>query len=259
MTARYLKIIITTLFLFSGFLNYSGAYELEIINLNHRPASEIIPVIKPLLDKDGSLSGEQYVLFINTSQKNLLQLKPVISMLDADLRQLSIIIMQESEVTMKRNGFKLSGVLPKKTKAKVYSTQHAANNLRQQQIRVTEGQWASIQTGISVPSISRSKNANGTITESIQYQTIVTRLKIKPQIIGNKVNLKIESSIGDKAASTTRRLNTNIQGNLNEWIALGGIRSAVDNSSSGFIFSTQHNSNSMKQIFIKINITKSQD
>ncbi len=125
--------------------------------------------------------------------------------------------------------------------------------------QVTEGQWASIQTGISVPSISRSKNANGTITESIQYQTIVTRLKIQPQIIGDKVNLKIESSIGDKVTSKTQRLNTTVRGKLNEWIALGGIRSAVDNSSSGFVFSTQRNSNAMKQIFIKINITKYQD
>ncbi len=259
MTTRYLKIIIATLLLFSGFLNSASAYEMEIINLNHRPASEIIPIIKPLLAKDGALSGEQYVLFITTSPKNLRQLKSVISTLDADLRQLSIAIMQESEAIMKQYGFKISGVLPKKTTAKVYSNQRAANNLRQQQIQVTEGQWASIQTGISVPLVSRVKNANGTITESIQYQTIVTRLKIKPQIIGNKVNLKIESSIGDKATSKTQRLNTTVQGKLNEWIALGGIRSAVDNSNSGFIFSTRHNSDSMKQIFIKINITKYQD
>ncbi len=259
MPIRYYKKIITILLLFSSLTSLSNAYELEIINLNHRPASEIIPVIKPLLAKDGTLSGEQYVLFINTSAKNLQQLRPVISMLDADLRQLTISIMQESEATMKQYGFKISGVVPKKTTAKVYSNQRAANNLRQQQIQVTEGQWASIQTGISVPSISRVKNANGTITESVQYQTIVTRLKIQPQIIGNKVNLKIESSIGDKATLKTQRLNTTVQGKLNEWIALGGIRSAVDNSSRGFVFSTRHNSNSMKQIFIKINITTYQD
>ncbi len=259
MPLRYLKQIIVTLLLFSSLLSLANAYELEIINLNHRPASDIIPVIQPLLAKDGSLSGEQYVLFIKTSDKNLRQLKSVITMLDANLRQLSIAIMQESEATLKRYGFNISGKLQKKTKAKVYSTQHAANNLRQQQIQVTEGQWATIQTGISVPSISRAKNANGTITESIQYKTIVTRLKIQPQIVGNKVNLKIESSVGSKTTSKTQRLNTTVQGKLNQWIALGGVRSAVDNSSSGFVFSTQHNSDSMKQIFIKINITKYQD
>ncbi len=259
MPTRYFKQIITAFLLFSSLISLSSAYELEIINLNHRPASDIIPIIKPLLAKGGTLSGEQYVLFINTSAKNLQQLRPVIAMLDADLRQLKMTIMQESEATMKQHGFKISGVLPKKTTAKAYSTRRAENNLRQQQIQVTEGQWASIQTGISVPSISRSKNANGTITESIQYQTIVTRLKIQPQIIGDKVNLKIESSIGDKVTSKTQRLNTTVRGKLNEWIALGGIRSAVENSSSGFVFSTQRNASSMKQIFIKISITKYQD
>jgi len=257
MTAHYIKQSIIFIVFLVSILNVCNADGLEIINLNHRPASEIIPIIRPLLDKTGSLSGEKYVLFINTSDKNLRQLKSTISMLDADLRQLNISIMQESEATMKRYGFKISGELPQKANANVYSNQRTANNL--QQIRVTEGQWASIQTGISVPSISRVRNTNGTVTEFIRYQTIVTRLKIRPQIIGNKVDLKIESSIADRTTSKTQRLHTTVEGKLGEWIALGGIQSAVDNSNSGFVFSTQHNANSMRQIFIKINITKYQD
>ncbi len=259
MTAHHIKQSIIFIVFLVSILNVCNANGLEIINLNHRPASEIIPIIRPLLDKTGTLSGEKYVLFINTSDKNLRQLKSAISMLDADLRQLNISIMQESEATMKRYGFKISGELPQKANANVYSNQRTANNLQQQQIRVTEGQWASIQTGISVPSISRVRNTNGTVTESIRYQTIVTRLKIKPQIIGNKVDLKIESSIADRTTSKTQRLHTTVEGKLGEWIALGGIQSAVDNSNSGFVFSTQHNANSMRQIFIKINITKYQD
>jgi len=258
MRSHTIKQIFAIILFCSSLLSIGNTYELEIINLNHRPASEIIPIIKPLLDKTGSLSGEQYVLFITTSPKNLRQLQSVISMLDADLRQLRITIMQESEATMLRYGYKLSGKLPSKTKAKIYSNQRTVRNPQQQQIQVTEGQWASIQTGISVPSLTRVKNANGTITESIQYQTVTTRLKIQPQIIGNRVNLKIESSIGRKNAST-QRLNTSVNGKLGEWIALGGIQSAVDNSNSGFVFSTQHNSKSMRQIFVQINITEYQD
>ena len=254
-----IKYVIAFFCLLSSFITLSHAYELEIINLNHRPASEIIPIIQPLLDKDGSLSGEKYVLFISTSDKNLQQLKSIISMLDADLRQLSITIMQTSEANMQRYGYKINGKIPGKSNVKIYSNQRTIQNPRQQQIRVTEGQWATIQTGISVPFISRTKNANGTITESIQYQTLVTRLKIKPQIIGNKVNLKIQSSIADKATANTQQLNTTLQGNLGEWIALGGIKTTADNSRSGFIFSTQHNSNAMQQVFVKINIIKSQD
>jgi len=254
---HYFKKIIILLFL-SSFLNSATAYELEIINLNFRPASEIIPIIKPLLDKKGTVSGEKYVLFITTSAKNLRQLQSVITMLDADLRQLKISIMQESETNMLSYGFKLSGKSASKTTAKIYSNQRSSRNPQQQQIQVTEGQWTSIQTGISVPSLTRVKNANGTVTESIKYQTVSTRLKFQPQVIGNRVNLKIQSSIGNKKGST-QQLNTSVNGKLDEWIALGGIRSAVDNSQRGFVFSTQHNLNSMRQIFVKINITEYQD
>ena len=237
------------------------ANQLEIINLNHRPAKELIPILEPLIDKNGSISGEKYVLFIRTSYKNFQQIKEALITLDADFRQLSINIMQESATTMKQYGFKVSKD-NKKTNAKVYSTQHSASNPKQQTIQVTEGQWATLQTGMSIPSISRSKNPNGTITESIQYKTILSKLKIHPVINGDKINIKIKSFTGSKDSinsGTTQGINTSVTGKLGEWIALGGITSANNNSASGFVFSTKRTSDSSQQIFIKIDITKYQE
>lgn len=237
------------------------AYELEIVNLNHRPAKEIIPIIKPLIDKDGSISGEKYVLFIRTSYKNFQQIKSALTTLDADFRQLRISIMQESAANMKRFGYNVTKDA-KKTNAKVYSTQHAPSSTKQQTIQVTEGQWATLQTGMSIPSISRSQNPNGTITESIQYKTIVSRLKIHPVINGNMINVEIKSFTGNKDSvnsNTSQGLNTSVKGKLGEWIALGGITSATNKNSVGFIFSTHRTSDSSQQIFIKIDITKYQE
>jgi len=247
--------------LLANFISTCFAYELEIINLNHRPAKEVIPILTPLLDKDGSISGEKYVLFIRTSYKNLQQLKTAISTLDADFRQLRISIMQESATTMKRYGYNVTKDT-KKTNSIIYSTQHDSSNPKQQTIQVTEGQWATLQTGMSIPTISRAQNPNGTITESIEYKTIVTRLKIHPIINGDKVNVKIKSFTGSKDSinsDSTQGLNTSVIGTLGEWIALGGITSATDNSKTGFIFSTQRTSDLTRQIFIKIEITKYQD
>lgn len=233
------------------------ANQLEIVNLNHRPAKELIPILRPLLDKNGSISGEKYVLFIRTSYKNFQQLQKAIKTLDANFRQLSISIMQESAATMKRYG--LSIEKNKKTNAKNYSTQNSKTKPKQQTIQVTEGQWATLQTGMSIPSISRSKNPNGTITESIQYQTILSRLKIHPILNGDKINIKIKSFTGSKdsiSSGATQGIDTSVIGNLGEWIALGGITTATESSKSGFTFSTKRNSDASRQIFIKINITK---
>lgn len=257
----YSNKILTILILCVSLISSVFAYELEIVNLNHRPAKEIIPLLKPLVDKDGSISGEKYVLFIKTSYKNFQQLKKAITTLDADFRQLRISIMQESATNMKRYGYNVSKDA-KKTNAKIYSTQRTSSNPKQQTIQVTEGQWATLQTGMSIPSISRSQNPNGTITESIQYKTIVSRLKIHPVINGNNINVKIKSFTGNKDAiesDAIQGINTSVTGTLGEWIALGGIISATDNSKTGFTFSTQRNSDLSQQIFIKIDITTYQD
>jgi len=240
----------------------SLANELEIINLNHRPAKDLIPILKPLLAKNASISGEKHVLFIRTSEKNLRQIKAAIKVLDADLRQLKISIMQESAQTMKQYGYSISKN-KQATNANIFSTTRSRKNPRQQNVQVTEGQWATLQTGISVPEITRTKNSNGTITESIQYQTVITRLKIQPVIVGKKINIKIQSSTGLKRNvnqnNETRGINTTVTGNLGEWIALGGITTANANSNSGFIFSTQRTSDSMQQIFVKVEISTYQD
>ena len=242
----------------SGIITSAFANQLEIINLNHRPAKELIPILEPLIDKNGSISGEKYVLFIRTSYKNFQQIKEALVTLDADFRQLRIDIMQESATTMKQYGFNVSKD-NKKTNSKVYSTQHSASNPKQQTIQVTEGQWATLQTGMSIPSISRSKNPNGTITESIQYKTILSKLKIHPIIKGDKINVKIKSFTGSKDSVNSggaQGINTSVTGKLGEWIALGGITSVNNNSTSGFVFSTNRTSDSSQQIFIKIDITK---
>ena len=253
-------------FLFSTYSVISSANELEIVNLNFRPASQIIPLVKPLLDKNGTISGEKYVLFIKTSRNNFNQIMEAVKILDAELRQLRISIMQESATTMKQFGFNASHK-NKTTRAKILSTNRVNKNARQQTIQVTEGQWATLQTGISVPSISRTKNSDGTVTESVKYQSIITRIKIRPVINADKVVIKIKSSTGLKSTTNTgagqahasHGLNTQVTGYIGEWIALGGIRSADNNSGSGFIFSTHRNSESMRQIFIKVNITTYQD
>ncbi len=249
--------------LFLGLGSTVSAYELEIINLNHRPAQEIIPILKPLLEKDASISGEKYVLFIRASDETLQQIMSVLPTLDVELRVLRISIMQESAQMMKRYGFRIEPSKQKsnnKSNLMIYSTKHSYNNPKQQVILVTEGQWASLKTGVTVPSITRSTNPDGTVTESIQYQTVYTRLKIQPVIRGKKITVKIQSYTGNKQnMNSGQGIKTQINGNLGEWIALGGIVSNSKNSSKGFVFSTQRSSNSKQQIFIKIELTKYQD
>jgi len=237
------------------FMNNSFANGLEIINLEHRAAKDIIPIIQPLLDKNGSISGEKHVLFIRTSYKNLQQIKSILPILDAEYRVLRISIIQETAQMMKRYGY--LETKKENNNAIIYSTERSKKIPNQKTIQVTEGQWATLQTGVSIPSLSRTKNPDGTITESIEYQSVYTRLKIQPKINGKKIKLQVLSHTGNKETiNSVEAVKSQTSGELGEWIALGGISEPSNNT---FTFSTQHSNSSKQQLFIKIELTKHQD
>ena len=55
----------------------SQATVLEVIPLRYRTAQEIIPVIQPLLSREGSISGMQSQLIVRTTPANLEEIKRV--------------------------------------------------------------------------------------------------------------------------------------------------------------------------------------
>lgn len=255
----YLISLLLSVFIVFNLTKNSFAYNLEIISLQHRPANEIIPVLKPLLIKDGSISGENFTIFIQTSDDNLQQLKSLLPVLDIQYRLLRISMMQETPQMMKRYGY-LVDDKNKKSNTMIYSTQRKQNNPNQQIIQVTEGQWATLQTGTSIPSLSRTTNHDGTVTESIQYSTVLTRLKIHPVIKGKKLNIEIQSQTGNNNnIQDMPVIKSRVSGELGEWIALGGIVSKQTKTASRYSFTTQRSSNTAQQLFIKIELTTYQD
>ena len=73
------------------------ADSIETIQLQNRPAAELIPVIQPMLDAGGSLSGQGFQLFIRTSEQNLAQIRQIVRQLDTAAKQLLISVFQGSE------------------------------------------------------------------------------------------------------------------------------------------------------------------
>ena len=46
------------------------AQSLEVIDLKYRTAAEVIPVLQPLLEQGGALTGQDYKLFVRASAAN---------------------------------------------------------------------------------------------------------------------------------------------------------------------------------------------
>src|SRR5678816_1778749 len=63
---------------------------LEVIDLKYRTAAEVIPVLQPLVEQGGALTGQDYKLFVRTSPANLRQLRAALEQIDRKPNQLLV-------------------------------------------------------------------------------------------------------------------------------------------------------------------------
>lgn len=71
-----------------------AADETRIIQLKHRNAADLMPMIRPLLGPDDALSGMDYRLSLRTSDRNLHDIERLLAQLDVDQRRLRITVQQ---------------------------------------------------------------------------------------------------------------------------------------------------------------------
>src|SRR5437762_952116 len=81
----------TTNFLLALFATATLAQEtLEVIALKHRSAEQVIPILRPLLEPGGALTGQYNQLIVRTSPANLAQIRAALAAIDAPARRLMI-------------------------------------------------------------------------------------------------------------------------------------------------------------------------
>ncbi len=72
------------------------ADELEIIDLHHRRADDVVPIVLPLLEAGGALTGADDKLFVRSNPANLAQIREAVAAIDRPQRQLLITVGQGS-------------------------------------------------------------------------------------------------------------------------------------------------------------------
>ncbi len=177
---------------------------LETIKLEHKPAGDILPLVEPLLPENTVIQGEGYKIILKTTAGNLPQIKQLIADLDTPLQQLQISVSLDPRALQKGTTTPASPSAVSNQKSadesassgsettQIYNTtgQQAAGGI--QVIKVLPDRWTMIRTGEAVPVIQRTRNPDGTITKSVQYQQINQGLRIRPQLSGENISLTIQ-------------------------------------------------------------------
>lgn len=243
--------------IFSGCLMVSAALAqaLQIIDLQYRTADEVIPILQPLLESGGALSGSDYKLFVRASSANVAQLRKALAEIDRQPRQLLVSVRRATRQTIEREGAAASVVLGNNgSSAAVVATdatsRREGNGIAS--VQVLEGNAAYIAAGESVPIVTAVAAGGGRhrpwVAAATDYRNLSSGFLVTPRLSGQRVTLDISQQSEQSGTYSgnvqTQSLKTQVSGQLGAWLQLGGIAESSTQQRSGIgsrQYSTQGN------------------
>ena len=260
-----------------------AAEEARVVQLKHRSAEEIIPIIRPLLGPDDTLTGMDYRLIIRTSDKNLKEIESLLAQLDIAQRRLRITVEQavateraavsQSITGEARVGNNARVILParppgdrgiavQKDNIRYNANRRAAtaSGSNIQTITTLDGQRAYIRIGQSVPYVQKilalSRNQI-TIAQGIAFQDITTGFTVLTHVHGDRVRVEITPRLSTLENPATglanfQELTTTVEAKLGEWIDLGAILSGGNEIQRAILESAATESGERRTVRLKI-------
>lgn len=226
---------------FSILMSAVRAQSLETIELQNRPAEEVIPIVEPMLGADDAISGEGFRIFLRSSPDTLARVREMIDVLDTPARILQVSVFQGSERDLRALGIDAtisieSGDASDSTtystaggSASVdgISTRRSLKDNPIHQVRVTEGIEAYVETGEQIPYFASAAwiGPRG-IAAGVEYKDAVTGFHVLPRIRGDNVVLAVSPYKNARNRSgdiDTQSASTTVTGRIGEWLLIGGI------------------------------------
>jgi len=256
-----------------------AAMRMETFNLRNRPASDLLPLVKPFLHPEGAITGQGYKLFVKSTGSNLEQISQIIADLDIALKRLRISISTDagafheqeklqlhahSEAMRSSNSPGVQKIIinkgsQHKITTRVYSTAERSRQPAAQHVQLLEGQWASISTGRAIPIADRRLNSDGTVTETIRYRNVSSGFKVRAHINGDKVYLTLrprheELSRQGGGNIVVQNIETSLSVKLGQWTEIGGAQQLQKKSEKGILYSTRRKQETERRMFIKVEL-----
>lgn len=235
---------------------------LEIIQLRHRSVEQVLPALRPLLERDGVLSGQGYQLIVRTSPSNLAEIKAALAAIDTQPRRLLISVHfgQAGEDARSRIG--VSGTLGSdgaRISARAGEGRSQTAERIDQTLQVLEGGRAFIATGESRPLQQRQvqRTPGGFIvTETTSLQNIATGFAVVPRVNGAQVQLDItpqrENAGAVPGSVQGQRIATTLSARLGEWIEVGGTAEQRTLDERGLLSSGSRSFSDSRSVWVKV-------
>jgi len=249
------------------------AEEMQVINLKFRLAEEMLPILQPLVESGGVLTGTDDVLFVRTSARNFAEIQQAVATLDRAPRQLLISVGQGNVGGGSSAGVRGSATIGSgdvqvgvnrppgaepgaQVQAEARAEQSNVDTVGS--VRALEGNEAYIAIGQSRP-ITTTQVSPGwygpTVSQTTEFRDARSGFYATARISGDRVTLQVspqQQAFRSRGAVATQSVTTTVSGRLGEWMPIGAVREQGSSSTNGVLVWSARSSDSEYSAWVKV-------
>ena len=284
---KCLIVVFVTSILLQPLHSLAAGMKLEMIKLNYRTAEEIIPILRPMVNEGGSVSGVRDQLIVKTTPANLSEIRQILASIDRAPRRLMITVKQDIEGQVNRSRQDISGEYSTGNVGvsagrrtgndrgiSITAEDDEGNNVRYRnlstrsdlddnntyQVQTLDGEAAFVQSGQQVPIANRNAyvvNGNIVVQDTIDYHDVSSGFYVLPRVSGDVVTLQVSPQLSrvqpnQAAIFDVQNANTTIRGKLGQWLQIGGIVQQFNTSDREILGSSRRQGQQERSIFVKV-------
>lgn len=240
---------------------------ITVYQLHYNTAETMIPIVKPLLSAESSISGTGQKLIVKGPQQELDNIRQLLKRLDVPPRNL-IITVRRFHDSAHDTRKALQG------KVIVYSTQTKNRRPKSQQITVENGHSALIGTGREIPQKDYGYAGYGLDDFFLRpvgfyshagYKDIKSGLLVTPTLINDRVQVKLQwqmQQLQDDRSQQLREISpiekesasTVVTVNLGEWINIGTLSTRNPHEPNKTTYDTANIRNPNSDLYLRVDL-----
>lgn len=256
-----LMILLLALAWTAGPLAHARTESVAVIEVQHRPAGELVDAIEPLVGPEGGVRAIDHRLVVRASAARLRSIRKVVAKLDVSPRQLVIHVRQGVAAQGNRLSGGVTGRLghDSSVRAGVSAGGARRRHTADQSVRVLDNHPAVIRVGSEVPVVERRVvvGAPGSAVVTRQtFQPVMTGFRLTPHVHGAQFTLAIAPQMQQLDTDTLvirdHRLRTTVSGKLGQWVDIGQALQAATRSFNGLVHAGGASATGAYHVAIKV-------
>jgi hypothetical protein len=242
--------------------------EMQIFELKGTTPQEMIPLIKPFVGPDGTVTGMHNQLIVRTSAERMTEVRKILQELDRAPCRLLIHVRDSmpsetegsrAEFSVRNPHLQIGEGEKNRLRLKRYSTESREAN--QRTLQTLEGQPTLISSGISRPEVTRNGyiiGPRGGYMTGYDYKEISSGFYATVQLLGDRVRIEIttqkQAPIRGSRAISQQTTDNVVSGHIGEWLPLAATHTQQERKHSGIGSRASSESSAESEVWVKVEL-----